>query len=43
MEKHKPKSLKELKIIRTPVRNANIIAKQKFLFHIFEVTYLGQK
>jgi uncharacterized membrane protein len=29
MEKHKPKSLKELKIIRTPVRNANIVAKQK--------------
>jgi uncharacterized membrane protein len=29
MEKHKPKSLDELKAIRKPIRNANIIAKQK--------------
>jgi uncharacterized membrane protein len=29
MENHKPKTLKELKALRKPIRNANIIAKQK--------------
>ena len=29
MENHKPKTLKELKALRKPLRNANIIAKQK--------------
>ena len=29
MEKHKPRSLEELKALRKPIRNANTIAKQK--------------
>ncbi|NTW33134.1 MAG: DUF1003 domain-containing protein [Bacteroidetes bacterium] len=29
MENHKPKTLKELKALRKPVRNANIVSKQK--------------
>jgi uncharacterized membrane protein len=29
MEKHQPKTLKELKALSKPIRNANIIAKQK--------------
>jgi uncharacterized membrane protein len=29
MESHKPKTLKELKALRKPIRNANILAKQK--------------
>jgi len=29
MENHKPKTLKELKALRKPLRNANIVTKQK--------------